>query len=344
MPFGGGTVELLFFKGKKLPAKGRTGKYCQKIKIVDTEKTYIQVEVPIELAEYVMQQSVYCGNYIKVREKGYYTHAPARLFGFYLLLKAESGKSGWIQNYATQVATLSQNFNISPRTFFTYIKKLEQNNLAFREHKNIRLVGWDRLAELFDINTKKREQINFKYDRTQQMHWWFAALEIESNQDSQAYMIWKKVNQNSDIKNLLHTALLKRGFDSEKFDNPEYFSNRLFMLYIEDFRTGTEVHDILIMIRSDINRSCKKMGEAWSMSPQLTSYWKNQMRRKRIIDIAKVSVTSQYSRETKECHKNKYCHVVWSPKLKERVWFLCDQITVLKPWKWEETLLNLEAA
>ena len=298
----------------------------------------VKVEIPEELATYVLQETEVCGRYLTVRTKGNSTHRLAKYYGFYLLLKAQAPESGWIQNYTRQIPELSQNFGISQRTFFNYIAQLEKLKVAFREGNKIRLSGWDQLGRLLDIDTRKRTQIEFYYEGKQKIHWWFAALDIKSNQEAQQYMIWKKVNKNSEAKNELLTALHARGFDLSKADNPEYFSGALFSLYVEDFRTGTEVHDILINMRSDVNRSCKKLANDWSISAQLTSYWKKAMQKQQIIDVTKMHVVSQWSRATNDCHKNKFCHVIWNDKIKERVWFLCDQVSVLMPRKWEEFL------
>lgn len=298
----------------------------------------VQVQIPEELATYVLQETEVCGRYLVKRKKGNSTHRLAKYYGFYLLLKAEAPESGWIKNYAKQIPQLSRNFGISQRTFFNYISQLEKMKLAFREDGNIRITGWDQLARMLDISTKKKTKIEFKYDGKQKIHWWFAAIDITGNQDAQAYMIWKKVNKNSEAKNSLLTAMQKRGFDLSKSDNPELFSGALFSLYVEDFKTGTEVHDILIRIRADVNRSCKKLAQAWNISSQLTSYWKKIMHAQSIIDVSKMQVVSEWSRDTNECHKNPFCHVIWNDKLKERVWFLCDQLTVIMPWKWAEFL------
>jgi predicted transcriptional regulator len=292
-----------------------------------------------------MEQTAVCGKYLRKRDKGNSTHYLAKILGFYLLLKAEAPQSGLIQNYISQLPELALNFSISPRSFFTYVKQLEEMKLVTRDADgNLRIASWHQLGDTFGIKTNKRTQIKFNYETRQKIHWWFAALEVKSNQELQADMVWKKANKNSEIQNLLMEAMISRGFDKSKANNPEYFSGRLFMLYIEDFKTGTEVHDILIHIRSDVNRGCKKIAESWSMSPQLVSYWKKQMNKQRIIDVAKFNVTSEWTRETNECHKNKFCHVIWNDKLKERVWFLCDQITVLMPWKWQEWLELQKAA
>lgn len=292
-------------------------------------RAYIDVEIPEEICEYVMSQTQYCGKYVKKRQKGNSTHHLNKRIGFLLLLKAEAPKSGCIQDYIRQIPNLAHKFSLSRRSFFTYVNQLEEMKLVSRDTSgNLLVASWHHIGDILGIKTNKRTKIQFN-NAKQKLHWWFAALEIKSNQESQAYMIWKKTNKNSEIQNSVMTALISRGFDTTKANNPEYFSGRLFMLYMEDFQTGTEVHDILIHIRSDVNRSCKKLGTSWSMSAQLTTYWKRQMQKQRIIDVAKIRVVSEWTPATKECHKNKFCHVLWSNKLKERVWFLCDQITVL---------------
>ena len=310
-------------------------------------RTYVEVEIPEKLCEYVMSETEVCGRFLKKRTKGNTTHHLNKILGFLLLLKAESPGSGLIQNYTKQIPTLSHNFNISQRTFFSYLNKLEQMKLAFREGKNIHIASWHQIGDALGISTNKRTKINFDYAGKQKIHWWFAALEIKGNQERQSYMIWKKINKNSEIRNSIMSALISRGFDTTKSNNLEYFSGRLFMLYIEDFKTGTEVHDILINIRSDVNRSCKKIAESWSMSKQLVSYWKAQMCSQRITEVAKLSVTWEWEPGKKEGGKrgkNKFSGTLYDEKKRERKWFLCDQIDVLMPWKWTEYLENLKAA
>ena len=140
------------------------------------------------------------------------------------------------------------------------------------------------------------------------------------------------------------TALIKRGFDTDRINNPEYLAARMSMLNMEDFRTGTEVHDLLVMIRTDVNRTVEKIADDWNMSPQLVSYWKMRMRKERVIDIEKFAVESEYTRATKHCHYRKGCHVIWNKIKKERVWFLCDQITIILRANPEELQKFLEAA
>lgn len=304
----------------------------------------VEVTIPEELVNYVLTETQICGRYLTTREKGNRTHPYMKILGLYLLLKAESPGSGLIQNYVKQIPALCANFSLSRRSFYYHLGALERLKLITKDGGHLRIASWQQLGKQLDISTSRKTKIEFDYGAKQKIHWWFAALDIKTNQESQQYMIWKKVNKHSEFKNDLLTALRKRGFDEEKIDNPEYFADRLFALYVEDFRTGTEVHDILIHIRSDINRSVKKLAYDWCISSQLTSYWKKIMRQQQIIDVAKIQVVSEWTRDTNDCHKNKFCHVIWNDKLKERVWFLCDQISVLMPWKWKEFLKNQAAA
>jgi len=305
---------------------------------------FVEVSVPEELVNYALTETKVCGQYLTTRKKGNRTHPYMKVLGLYLLLKAESPGSGLIQNYVKQIPALCANFSLSRRSFYYLLGALERMKLITKEDGNLRIASWQQLGKTLNISTKGKTKIQFNYDGKQKIHWWFAALDIKGNQETQQYMIWKKVNKHSEAKNELLTAMRKRGFDDSKINNPEYFSGRLFELYVEDFRTGTEVHDILIHIRSDTNRSVKKLAYDWCISSQLTSYWKKKMRQQQIIDVVKMQVVSEWTRGTNECHKNKFCHVIWNDKLKERVWFLCDQISVLMPWKWQEFLENLKAA
>lgn len=305
----------------------------------------VDVYIPVELVNYVLTETKVCGRYLTKRKEGNKTHPMMKIMGLFLLLKAESPGSSLIQNYTKQIPTLCASFSLSRRTFYYHIGALERLKLITKDSDgNLRIASWQQLGKQLDINTNRKTKIKFNYGSKQQIHWWFAALDVQENQALQSYMIQKKLSKNSEAKNSLITAMVNRGFDLDRVDDPQYFAARLFSLYIEDFRTGTEVHDLLIHIRTDVNRSVGKLAYDWCISPQLTSYWKKRMRGQMIIDVAKLKVVSQWSRETNDCHKNPYCHVIWNDKLKERVWFLCDQISVLMPWQWEEFLQKNSAA
>jgi len=306
---------------------------------VKKEARCVDVYIPEELVNYVLTETEVCGRYVTTRKKGNKTHPMMKIMGLYLLLKAEAPGSSLIQNYVKQIPTLCASFSLSRRTFYYHIGTLERLKLVTKDTDgNLRIASWQQLGKILDINTKRKTKIKFNYDSKQQIHWWFAALDVRENQSLQSYMIQKKLSKNSEAKNSLITAMVKRGFDLERIDDADYFASRLFSLYLEDFRTGTEVHDILVLIRSDVNRSVKKLAYDWCISAQLTSYWKKQMKGQGIVDVTKMHVVSQWSKETNDCHKNRFCHVIWNNHIKQRVWFLCDQLSVIMPWKWQEFL------
>lgn len=305
----------------------------------------LKVLVPVELAEYAMMETRVCGKYLVKRSKGNSTHHLSKVLGLLLLLKAEAPGSSLIQKYTRQVPALSARFNISARTFFYHVATLEKMELVKRRPEgHLEIASWKQIGRKLQINTEERKEIIFNHNGKQKIHWWLTAIEIEKNQDKQRYMILKKVNKNSDVRTALMAAMIARGFDLARVDDAAYFIDWFFALDREDFISGTDVHHILIHIRSDVNRGVKKLSYAWCMSPQLVSYYKKMMRRQEVVEISKMSVTSSWTRNTKECHKRKGCHVIYDPEKKERVWFLCDQINLLKPWTGQDVLEQAEAA
>lgn len=309
-----------------------------------TENT-ISVVIPVQLAVAAVSTAEINGSWCERRNKGNTTRPNMKALAFYLLLKAQAPESGWILDYAKQIPELSLAFGISRRTFYNYLEKLETLKLAFRQGTRLRLVGWNELGNQLKINTFHRETVQYKLYGKFTLHLWFAALEIEFNQSLQCAALFDKLNQNSTHKHLLLSALCRRGYRYEDRNNRELFVNALFALYLKDFETGTEVHDLLVDYRSDLNRTTKTISRAWgNISASLVSFYKKQMVAHRIIDVAKVSIMSKYSRDTRECHKNRNCHVIWNAQVKERVWFLCDQISVMRPWLWDEFLNKLNAA
>lgn len=281
----------------------------------------IDVTIPTEFAVYAISASEVNGSWLVKRDEGNKTKPILKPLAFYLLLKAQSPEAGWILNYAKQIPELSLAFGISRRTFFNYLDKLEEIGLAERQGSRLRLAGWKDAGRKLNINTDTKTTIQYTLYGKFTLHLWFAALEIECNQELQAATLWRKLNKNSTTRHLLLSALCKRGYKYEDRDDRDKFIAALFMLYMRDFATGTEVHDLLIEYRSDINRTLKAIAWSWNVSPSLVSYYKKQMSAEKIINVSKVAVMSNWSHDTRDCHKNKHCHVIWDAAVKERVSF-----------------------
>lgn len=312
----------------------------------ETETENIKVlgiPYPDELPGRVMESTEVCGDHVTKRENGNSIHHLVKPISLFLFLKAEAPGASLIQNYTKQIPTLSANIGWAKRTLHTHLTTLIKMDLVTRDNGHLRIATWKKLGEVFDIDTKKRTTINFTCNGKQKIHWWFAALEIKSNQELQADTVWKKAHKNSNIESVLREALLKRDFDLKQENNPDYYASCLLSLMIEDFRIGTEVHDILIRIRSDVNRSCRKIAASWAMSMPLVCYWKKQMIKQEIIFQDKIEIMSEWERDRQDCGKNKFCRVVWDDKEKQRVWRLCKQIRVMMPCEsWEEWLKKKE--
>lgn len=304
----------------------------------------LKIPIPDELPGRIMESTEVCGKHLIKRKKGNSIHHLAKPISLFLYLKAEAPGASLIQNYTKQIPALCANLGWAKRTFHYHLATLKKMDLITKDKGHLRVATWEKLGKVLDIDTKKRTPINFTCDGKQQVHRWFAALEIKSNQQAQADMVWKKAHKNSDIASVLRDALIDRGFDLARENDPEYYAGHLLMLMIEDFRFGTEVHDILIAIRSDVNRTCGTIAKAWEMSKSLVCYWKKKMMSQDIMRQATVEIMSEWKFERQDVGKNKYCRVVWDDKEKQRVWRLCKQLSIIMPGEWEEWFEKNKAA
>lgn len=304
----------------------------------------VNLQFPEGIEQAVMQATSVCGKYLTKRKEGNSLHFLAKPISLFLYLKAESPIASLIQNYTKQIPSLCANLGWAKRTFHYHLATLVKMELVTKDKGHLRIAKWEKLGETLDLNTKKRTPIKFKCDGKQKIHWWFAALEIKGNQELQADMVWKKAHKNPNIASVLRDALIARGFELARENDPQYYAGQLLMLMIEDFRFGTEVHDILIAIRSDVNRSCARIGKAWEMSMQSVCYWKKKMISQDIMSQATVEIMSEWKYDRQDVGKNKHCRVVWDDKEKQRVWRLCKQLNIIMPGEWQEWYEKNKAA
>lgn len=279
----------------------------------------LTIQIPVALARYVTYQR-------KLVTK-YHTNQLIKALDTWLVLKAES-RPGYIQQWNQQKQTLLQLCKCSESIFRHRLRILQGLRLVTFDRHHIRLCSWDQMSKILDIDCKDKLTIHYKIDNNEKVHQWIIATEIEDNQNRQSYMILKEVNKNPEIKMELFAAMIKDGADRKRLDDPAYFLALLKALYLSDFVRASDIHDILVSIRPDNNRGVRGIAAAWNAKhPMTATYWKRKLQNAGIIDISKLQVQS----ETRT--RNKECKVLWSPKAKETVLCLCDQITVLKPWE-----------
>ncbi len=110
-------------------------------------------------------------------------------------------------------------------------------------------------------------------------------------------------------------------------------------MYTNDFVRLSDIHEEMILIRPDNNRSVQGIANAWKAKHKVTvSYWKKVLQSQQIIDIGKMQIQSQ------ERARNKECKVLWLKKDKQTLLCLCDQVTILQPWLRTDEFKNLFAA
>lgn len=290
----------------------------------------IIIQAPVELCRLTVAQ--------RTLVKKYHTNKHIKAIGQWLILKHLSVPS-WIQDWNKQKQVLFQVCKVNEQTFRSNLKLLQDMKLLSFDRYEISLCSWDELAKALEIDTKERFQIHYDVNDKKRVQEWLIATEIMDNQNRQSYSILKKLNKNPAEKLRIIHAMIAAGADRSQVMNPDYLLSWLRILYVNDFYRASEIHDLLIELRPDTNRSCKGIARAWNAkSPTTISYWKSVLASSGIIDIAKMAVLSTGR------VRNPYCAVKWIKQAKQTMLPLCDQITVLTPWLCNDDLKKQIAA
>lgn len=261
----------------------------------------------------------------------------------WLTLKAIT-RSSILQNYQQQKKELCALCKRSESAFSSDINFLRKKNFLCLEGTSLKLISWSSMSKLLEINLTAKKIIQHEINSKTTVQQWIIATDIEHNQQRQSYMILKQVNKNPEKKQGFINAMVKDGADRERLSTDNgYFLSMLQSLYLSDFVQASAIHEDLIKVRPDTNRSVRGMARAWSQKdykvhPTTISYWKNKLQTAGIIDVSKLSVTSE------DRVRNEFCHVIWLNTKRIRRQFpdraklqtmlqLCDQITVLQPWQ-----------
>lgn len=283
----------------------------------------LTIRIPYDLARYAVWQRRLVSKYE--------TNQVIRALDTWLVLKSLT-RASLIQQWNKQKADLLQVCKCSEAIFRHRCRLLSEMKLLIfttvkRTRDTIKLCSWEQLEKVLGIDTDKKLTIQYNKDDKAKLHQWLIAAEIKDNQDRQDFMVLNQVNKNPELQMILIAAMIKNGADHARIQDPGYFLSYLKSLYLSDFVQASEIHDDLIEIRPDNNRSVRGMASAWNCKhPTTVSYWKGVLKKAGIIDISHLQVQSG-SRA-----RNKHCKVLWLPGPKETLLCLCDQIQVLQPW------------
>jgi hypothetical protein len=260
-------------------------------------------------------------------------------------LKAFAGSSSCIKQWRKQLGEICEACNISVSSLMRRINWLQQQGWIDTTTKDIRLQSWHTIHERLEITYDRvffAMPNKIKEDDKRTFYWIYLA-EIEYNKSRQAYMIHKKLNKNHEVKTAVYTELKKQNTDLAMCDkSPGHLLIQLQSLYINSFVFGSEIHDVLVSIRPDTNRSCIGMGAAWSndagqrikkTDKQLytkramrASYIKSKLVKENIAVIQAVGTIES------ECRmRNKECHVMYNKANKTTFQAMCDDVIVKQP-------------
>lgn len=282
---------------------------------MNQDKDHTIISIPTELARQAVHQ--------RKRVNKYETNQEIKALDTWLVLKHET-TSGYIMEWNKQKQWLCKICKVSETILRHRLKMLRSMELINFTRDGIQICSWEKLATRLDINVKERFTVNYYYDDKQRIQEWIIAAEIKDNQNRQDFKIITKLNKNPELKMSVIAAIIAAGADHNRIADLQYLLSWLRVVYRQDFIRVSEIHEVLIEVRPDNNRSVRGIANAWNAKhPMTVSYWKDIMQRKFIIDISKLQI------ESKERVRNKLCKVVWLKKTKQTLLCLCDQITLL---------------
>lgn len=277
----------------------------------------LHIKIPVALA----------GEILCMREKrnSYETNRTLKNFTSFLILKAAS-TYGVYNNYRKQIGYIATLCQCSKQTMFKRLAWMESETLLQFEGGNIRLNGWKHVATKYGVSLKQFKTIHCDTSIHKNLHLHFFAAEIEENKKRQAYMIERKLNKNSALKNAVQNVCIQFGADKAKIENFAYLHKYMQTIFTTSFIAKPDIHNLLINVRPDCNRSVKTLAAAWEFkSPQSVSYYKAKLAAEKIASIDKGKRITSQTRA-----RNEAAHVIWNKSRKQTVLCLVDHIEILQ--------------
>ncbi len=298
----------------------------------------MQPKITYQLAAWATQQ--------RFKNTVYNTNAVIGAVDTFSRLKAFAGVTSCIKTWRKRKAEIAQVCKVSQSTLFRRINWLQQQGFINKDYSTLTLKSWHNVHEQLQLPYTKQfftHPLIKENEKEKQPFYWIYLAEIVDNKSRQDYMIIKKLNKNHNVKADLLAALQQQGADMQQCsNNPAYLLNQLQALYIQSFVVGTEIHDLLIAIRPDNNRSCVGMGKAWQSETKSrlnrttgkneydrlamqASYIKKKMKQQGIAIIQRPGTIESEIRG-----RNKECHVMYNKHNKTTFQALCDDIAPIQ--------------
>lgn len=275
----------------------------------------------------------------------YNTNAIIGAVDTFCRLKAFSGVSSCIHNWRKRKYEIALKCEISTSTLMRRLTWLHDEGWIDKDRLSMRLQSWFTIHEHLGIAYDKIFfELPNKINNERRTFYWIYLAEIQDNKNRQAYMIIKKLNKNHELKAAIYAELKRKGIDIVMCEKSTgHFLIQLQNLYIDSFRFGSEIHDILVSIRPDTNRSCIGLGKAWTnenhgrinrhdnkllydrLSMQ-ASYVKKKMVKQKVAVVQQTGTIESDVRS-----RNKDCYVMYNKAEKSTFQAFCDDIITRQP-------------
>jgi hypothetical protein len=260
----------------------------------------------------------------------YCTNRSIKTWATYFLLKSLTS-SGLISQWTEQKQDLLSYCKMNENSFRARLYELKALGLITMEYYNIRLVSFQKAADILGIDFKGT--IKIEYDEAlpgkQTFQYFLRAEELRGNMIAQLNAMMFYLEKNPLVKAQLDVLLIHAGADSTRLNNAAYFQTQLLKLQQTSFAKGSDHWDIIIQFRADINRSVNGIKENHTYkSAQSVSYMKKQLLAMKIIGVEKVKIeSSTRSRIYVPDGTRKRDGYIYNPATKKTSWQLCDQVS-----------------
>lgn len=231
------------------------------------------------------------------REKrtSYVTNRELKAFDLYVCLKAIT-TAGHIKNYPAQLEKLTEFSKCSKATFYTRLWMLVEMQLITVKGLAIQLCSWEKVAELYELNTLEFHKVNYDTQNKQQnIEYILKAIEIGENQERQTKEAQRKINKTPELESVFNIQCMKQNKQAD------FTLNNLHAVQCETYATGAADYDILHSINADVNRSAKRIKLVYGFhSIRNVAYMKRQLEKRGLATITKrVAPVCRYAEHAK---------------------------------------------
>jgi hypothetical protein len=266
----------------------------------------------------------------RVLRNKYETNRLLALYDTYLLLKHFAGQPGIIK--PSNINELSVFCKVSKKTFLKRIDYLSilgwvhYKHPKFAAYGGVSIASWKHICQQQEIKyTNEFTTTEYCTTDAARMQDLAFAVEIADNKVCQATGWKRKLDSNHEHLSLLKSVLVQQGACYEKLQNFLYFTKRMRLLYIQDFKFGSSAHNVIQLYRPFFERGVFAMHKAYNMkTKQSASYCKKILTLRKVIKVQKHQILS----ETRG--RGKGLNVLWIESLQQTVLKQADEIIILK--------------